>query len=69
VDLDAVGAGAHEGRLGRVPDVLEVDHGPAFGSKALQQPLCRLRRGLRLDQRKSASGEVIALDVDNQQAT
>ena len=69
VDLDAVGAGLHEGRVRRVPDVLDVDDGRACRPERVEHLPGGLGRGLRLDQRVGPAGKVVALDVDDHKAS
>jgi hypothetical protein len=66
MDLDPRGAGPHELRFRRIPDVLHVDHRVTGITERVENPARRFGRGLGLDQRVGPAGKVVALDVDDQ---
>lgn len=67
MDLHPVGAGSHELGVRRVPDVFDVDHRLAGFPKGIEDAAGGGSRSLRLDQRIGPAGEVVALDVDDQE--
>jgi hypothetical protein len=69
VDLNALGVRAHERRVGRVPHMLEVEHGRVGVAEGVERAARRLGRRLRADERVGPAREVVALDVDDEKAS
>jgi hypothetical protein len=67
VNVGAAIAGDEEGGVGILRDVLDVDVMPAMLTEALQQGVGLLGGQERLDQFHFAAGEVVFLDVDEEQ--
>jgi hypothetical protein len=66
MDLDSVGARAHERGIGRVPDVLEVDDRLALGPEGVEQTARRLGGRVGPHEGIGPAWEVVALDVDDE---
>src|SRR6185295_9963976 len=68
VDLDALRARPHEGRLLLVPDVAHVEDGIAGRAEAREEPGSGRGRSLRALEGMGPAREVVLLDVDDDEA-